>query len=125
MSKRSLLWLLATMPGVVACQTVASSYDRPALITAPTDASRAALQQTVNTALHTEVLLADDALTSTSLLIIERAAPRSIEGSHSTGRNMEMPIQFRLVIDGDDCVLIDQRNESRYVLRDTTCIVEE
>jgi hypothetical protein len=38
---------------------------------------------------------------------------------------MEMPFQFRLVINGDDCVLIDQRDESRHELKDTSCIAEE
>lgn len=125
MSRRSLLWLLAAAPGVVACQTVATSNDTPALITDPSDESRAALQQTVNAELNTEVMLADDALTATSLLVIERVMPRTMEGSPAKGRTMEMPYQFRLVINGDDCVLIDQRDESRHVLQDTSCVANE
>lgn len=125
MNKRSLLWLLAATPAMVACQTVATNDDMPALITDPTDASRAALQQAVNAALNTEVLLADDALTNTSLLIIERVMPRTMEGSPAQGRTMDMPFQFRLVINGDDCVLIDQRDESRYPLQDTSCMAAE
>ena len=124
MSKRSSFWLLAAMPGMVACQTVATSNDTPALITDPSDESRAALQQTVNAALNTEVTLADDALTDTSLLVIERVMPRTMQGSPAQGRTMEMPYQFRLVINGDDCVLIDQRDDSRHVLQDTSCSAE-
>jgi len=71
------------------------------------------------------VTLAADALTDSSLLIIERAMPRSMDGSPAQGRTMEMPIQFRLVINGDDCILIDQRDESRHVLQDTSCIAAE
>ena len=122
---RSSLWLLVLTSGVVACQTVATAYDKPARITAPTDASRAALQQTDNAVLNTNVTLADDALTDSSLLIVERAIPRSMDGSPAQGRNMEMPFQFRLVINGDDCILIDQRDESRHVLPDTSCIAQE
>ena len=122
---RSSLLLLALTSGVVACQTVATAYDKPARITDPTNASRAALQQTVNAVLNTNVTLADDALTDSSLLIVERAMPRSMDGSPAQGRTMEMPIQFRLVINGDDCILIDQRDESRHVLQDTSCIPEE
>jgi len=122
---RSSLWLLVVTSGVVACQTVATAYDKPARITAPTDASRAALQQTVNAALHANVTLAEDALTASSLLIVEQAIPRSMDGSHAQGRTMEMPYQFRLVINGDDCILIDQRDESRHVLQDTSCVAEE
>ncbi len=119
-----LFFLLSASLGLFACQTLATDYDEPARITDPTGDSRAALQETVNAALFTEVALADDALTDSSLLIIERAMPRTIEGSLAQGRNMEMPVQFRLVINGDDCILIDQRDESRHLLRDTSCTAE-
>lgn len=122
---RSSLCLLVVTSGLVACQTVATAYDKPARISDPTDASRAALQQTVNAVLNTNVTLADDALTDSSLLIVERAMPRTMDGSPAQGRTMEMPFQFRLVINGDDCILIDQRDESRHVLQDTSCIAEE
>ena len=122
---RSSLWLLAVTSGLFSCQTVATAYDKPARISDPTDASRAALQQTVNAVLNTNVTLAADALTGSSLLIVERAMPRTMDGSPAQGRTMEMPIQFRLVINGDDCILIDQRDESRHVLQDTSCIAEE
>jgi hypothetical protein len=122
---RSSLCLLAVTSGLFACQTVATAYDKPARIAAPTDASRAALQQTVDAVLNTNVTLAADALTDSSLLIVERAMPRSMDGTPAQGRNMEMPFQFRLVINGDDCILIDLRDESRHVLQDTSCIAEK
>ena len=106
------------------CKNVAPEADQAAVIVNPDAASRAALQQTVNAALHTDVTLADDALTDTSVLIIERKIPQSIEGSPAQGRNMEMPIQFRLVTDGANCILIDQRDLSRAVLVDTECVTE-
>jgi hypothetical protein len=106
------------------CKNVAPDADQAAVIINPDAASRAALQETVNTALHTDVALADDALTETSILTIERKVPQSIEGSPAQGRNMEMPIQFRLVTNGTECVLIDQRDMSRVVLADTVCSVE-
>jgi hypothetical protein len=94
------------------------------VIVNPDAASRAALQQTVNAALHTDVTLADDALTDTSVLTIERKIPQSVEGSPAQGRNMEMPIQFRLVTDGANCILVDQRDLSRAVLVDIECVTE-
>lgn len=106
------------------CKNVAPDEDAAAVIVNPDAASRAALQATVNSALHTDVALADDALTETSVLIIERNVPQSIEGSPAQGRNMEMPIQFRLVTNGGDCILVDQRDQSRLVLADTVCSVE-
>ncbi len=38
---------------------------------------------------------------------------------------MEAPFQFRLVINGDDCILVDLRDDSRHTLNDTVCIAEE
>jgi hypothetical protein len=107
------------------CKNVAPDADQAAVIVDADAASRAALQQTVNAALHTEVALADDALTDTSVLIIERQIPQSIEGSPAQGRTMEMPIQFRLVTDGTNCILVDQRDASRHILADTRCVAEE
>ena len=75
--------------------------------------------------LGTDVTLADDALTDTSVLIIERNIPQSIEGSPAQGRTMDMPIQFRLVTNGSTCTLIDQRDGSRHILADTRCKAEE
>ena len=108
-----------------ACKNVAPDLDQAALIVDSDEESRAALQHTVNTVLRTDVALANDALTDTSILIIERKIPQSIEGSPAQGRNMEMPIQFRLVTDGTNCILVDQRDASRHVLANTRCVTEE
>jgi len=110
--------------GIAGCKNVAPDADQAAVIVDPDAASRAALQEAVNAALHTDVTLADDALTDTSILIIERQIPQSIEGSPAQGRTMEMPIQFRLVTNGTECILIDQRDLSRTALADTACSVE-
>lgn len=122
---KSLSGLLAVFIGLAACQTVATEYDKPARISNPDESSRAALQKTVNAALNTEVVLASDALTNSSQLFIERVMPKSMEGSLAGGRTMEMPFEFRLVINGDDCVLIDKHDDSRHVLQDTSCNAED
>ena len=116
----SLLGVIA----LAACKHVAPDANEPALIRDPSDASRAALQQAVNSALGNEVLLADDALTASSVLIVERRIPRSVTGSPAEGRTMDEPVRFTLVTNGTDCVLVDERNGSRYRLADTTCISE-
>ncbi len=106
------------------CQTMATGTDVPARITDPSDASRAALQNAVNDALHTEVLLAASALTTSSILVIERNPPRSMQNQAATGRNMDPPIRFHLVLNNSECILVDQRDESRHLLEDTTCAAE-
>ena len=98
---------------LVGCQTLANGEDVAARITNPTGHSRAALQNTVNDVLITDVALADDALTDSSVLIIEQHPPRSMQSPPSQGRNMDTPIQFRLVLNGSDCILIDQRDDTR------------
>jgi hypothetical protein len=116
------LWIVATLAlAMAACRTSPTEQDRAARIVDPDDASRAALQRALEAALHTKVTLADDALTETSVLIIERSPARSMRTPPVQGRVTEPPIQFRLVIHGQDCILIDQRDRSRYELEDTRC----
>ena len=115
----TLLWFILT-----GCQTVDTDLDRPARIVNADADSRAALQAAVNEALGTEVLLAEDALTGTSLLTIERWPTGTMDNPVPQGRILEKPIQFRLVINDSDCVLIDQRSESRHVLENTDCVAE-
>lgn len=113
------VWLLLS-----GCQTVNSDNDRPARIVNPDAGSRAALQATVNEALGTEVMLADTALTDSSMLTIERWPAGTMDNPVPQGRILEMPIQFRLVIHGSDCILIDQRDSARYALENTSCEAE-
>jgi len=109
---------------LLGCQTLDADSDRPARIAAPTEASRAALQEVVNAALHTEVRLADDALTASSMLTIELDPPGTMQNPTPVGRIMTRPIQFRLVLNQEACILIDQRDGTRHILSDTTCIAE-
>lgn len=124
MMRRHLLVAALAAIGVAGCRTVATDHDKAARIIDADEKSRAALQHAVNDALNTEVRLADDALTESSLLIIELSPPRGMRTMPTRGRNMGDPIQFRLVINRDDCILIDQRDRSRYLLEDTKCKAE-
>jgi len=117
--------LNATVLIVIAgCQTVGIGSGEPARIINADDASRATLQETVNRVFGTDVTIADNALTNSSVLIIERGPQPSMENPTPIGRNMEMPVQLRLVIDETDCVLVDTRDGARYTLASTTCEVE-
>lgn len=110
--------------GIVGCQTVVTDHDQSARIVNPDSASRAALQRTVDLALGTHVTLSDSALTDSSILTIENRPPPTMENPVPQGRIIEMPIQFRLVKNGEQCILVRQSDRSRYVLDDTTCIPE-
>jgi hypothetical protein len=116
---RGLLTVLAAT--AVGCQTYGSQGDQPARIVNPDDASRTALQQVVNEVFGTEVLLADDAFTTSSLLTIEHTPPATIDNPNPQGRVMQGPYRLHLVISGSDCIVIDERDDSRHALVDTNC----
>ena len=115
----------STILTLAGCKNVAPDATQPAVIVEPTEASRAALQATVNSLLDTEVVLSGQALTDTSFLFVERRVPQSIDGSPAKGRNMEMPYRFTLLTNGTDCVLVDERDGSRHLLADTKCVVAD
>ncbi len=105
-----------------ACRTIPDQRDVPAVIVDPTAQTKAALSKAVSEALHgLPVKLADDALTKTDLLIIEREHPRDPAGHPLDGREREMPEQFQLVKSGDQCILIHRRTERRFSLMDVAC----
>lgn len=113
------LWLVLS-----GCQTVDTDDDRPARIVNADADSRAALQAAINEALGIEVMLQDDALIGSSLLTLERWPSGTMENPVPQGRILEKPIQFRLVTNGADCILVDQRDGSRRVLPNTSCEAE-
>ena len=118
------LALVVCAVALVGCKNVAPEADRAAVIVDPDAGSRAALQEAVNAALSADVLLAEDALTDSSTLIIERRRAQSLDGRIAEGRTMEMPVQFRLVTDGSQCILVDQQDGSRHLLANTRCVAE-
>jgi hypothetical protein len=98
-----------------------NDMDRPAVIDRPTDASRAELRRVVNEALGTSVTLADDALTHTSTLSIERNPIRDASGRRIEVRERTPPEMFLLVKRGGQCVLIHERTKTETVLTATHC----
>ena len=121
---RSLVFAL--LGGLLAgCQTMNAADDVPAIISNPDEDSRAALRATVSGLFYGQnVLIADDALTSSSVLAIEFGRRGSLEYKPLSGRVVTEPLRFRLVMNGGDCYLIDPRDESRHFLADTSCAPE-
>ena len=117
------LWL-AVVTLIAGCQTVSSDYDRPARIVRADDASRTALQQAVNNLLHTNVTLSDSALINSSMLTIENRPQPTMENPVPLGRDYARPMQLQLVINGTDCVLVNQQDRSRYLVPNTSCEAE-
>ncbi len=121
---RRATWILGILLSA-GCQTMNAGADVPAVITAPDEASYAAVKAALADSFGgLDVLIADDALTRSSLLTIERGPHRTINNPSPDGRIITEPFRFRLVQNGDDCVLIDLRDDSRHVLADTDCAPE-
>ena len=105
------------------CGSPAVNQDVPALITDPTPQSRAELLSIVTDALDgAEVTLADDALTNSSELIIERNRQRDLQDRPFAGRELGRPERFRLVIRGSRCWLVHERDGQHLELQESKCI---
>jgi hypothetical protein len=114
-TRAAALGLAATL-GAAGCAH--ARHGVPAVITDPTEASRAELRRVVSEALH-------GALTLESTLVIERARPRDENGLPLVGRDTGRPERFRLVKDGSHCVLVHEGTGERYPLESTTCQAQE
>lgn len=111
-----------TTAALAACQALAISPESEAILVQPTDATRAELQLVVARILNApSVTVADDVLTGSSLMIIEKVRPRDARGVSLTGRDFDKPEQFRLLKIGDQCILNHVRTGVRELLRESRC----
>jgi hypothetical protein len=119
-------WLLAAgVLGPAACGTLAAQ-ERPAVIPVPTEQSRAELRSVVSTAFNGQpVTLADDALTRDSVLTIERRTPPGPQGRAATGRTLDTPERFDLVLRGARCMLVHAADGREWELREARCVPAE
>ena len=119
--------LVFQLAGICACANPelamqASASEQPARISNNSAESRAELLRAVNTALHTSgVTLADDALTTSDQLIIERVPARDAKGQRLSGRDFDRPQHFLLVKADRQCVLIHQESAQRFPLKNVDC----
>ncbi len=117
--------LAATTVLVVACSTLAAQ-ERPAVIAMPTEQSRAELERIVSTALNGQAItLAADALTRDSVLAIERRTPPGPQGRAATGRTLETPVQFKLVLRAERCMLVRVADGNEWQLNEARCVPAE
>jgi hypothetical protein len=109
--------LTCTALALSACAATAHP-DAPAVLSDPGPATHAELVRIVSGALNVPtVTLADDALTRESLLVIERRPARDATGQRLSGRDLDAPEQFRLVLDDHGrCTLVHLGTERRYDL---------
>jgi hypothetical protein len=97
----------------------------PALLQDPDERTRTELQRVVSEALGgVAVMLSDDALTHTSLLVIERRQPVDDAGRPIMGRILEAPDRFRLIRQGGRCLLEHEASGRRSLLEGVRCVRE-
>lgn len=85
----------------------------PAKVAQPNDASRQELQHTISSALNLpKVLLSEDALTHSNVLIIEQSRLLN---------EMSRPNIFRLFKSGSQCILVLQGTNKRWILENIQC----
>lgn len=123
MRRRRPIAALAVVNGFIAGCALGTEQanDVPAVIDGVTDASRAELSQAVGTMLGQPVTLANDALTRSSVLTIERVPVRDADGRRIDARERAAPEVFRLVKRGDRCILIHERTKTESILHDVRC----
>ena len=110
----------------IACSSHIAEKDISALISEPTDESRAELVSVVSGALdNAKITLADDALVNNSQLIITRKQHKTIQDGVLLGRSYELPEHFNLVINTERCFLVRQKTGERWTLKQTRCVVKE
>ena len=98
----------------------------PAVIVNPTPESRAELQRAVSEMLSgADVMLADDALTQSSILTVERRRTGSLDNPPVSGRDLGSPERFHLLLTGTGCVLVHESDEATVPLTETDCVPEE
>lgn len=106
---------------LAACQGTAATAV-PARLVEPDAAIRAELQRAVAAALgDPEVVLADTALTTGSLLVVERRRHVAPDGTRIMGRELDPPERFRLLREGDGCILVHEGSARRFPLAGAVC----
>jgi hypothetical protein len=99
------------------CGHLAADEGRPAVLVNPTDEVRTELRAALTAALgQAPIAVADDALTQTNILVIDRAPVRELENRPLDGRIVESTAQrFELVVTSGECVL--QRPSDSWSMR--------
>lgn len=104
--------------GLCTCRCPPMRALEPAVLVSPSDQDRMRLSQIVGRALNRpSILLAPDALTVESTLIVEPVRPRDSSGLPLNGRELGPPEHFELAKAGSCCFLIQQRTGERWRLR--------
>jgi hypothetical protein len=120
---RAVCLALAACHGSQAEVEAPAVVDTPAVVVHPTPEGHAAIEQAVYVVLQRPVTVADDALTSDGVLIVERTWVSDPSGHPANGRELGAgtPERFHLVLSGDRCILVHDRTNRRAALVGAQC----
>lgn len=111
---------LATL-APLAC-TAPRAADRAAILVSPDAASRAEVERVAAAAAGVGVVtLREDALLSSSVLVLERSLAGE-RGRAATGRTLEAPVVLELVLRDTRCLLVRKADGRAFELRETRCV---
>jgi len=114
--------IVAATMALFGCVLRVAPPDVPAVLTNPTGRTHQELARVVSRAMNgAPVTIADSALTSDDVLIVDRVVRRDARGVNLNGRETGRPEHFRLVRSGSRCVLVHERTGRRWTLRSVTC----
>ncbi|HEY5568019.1 MAG TPA: hypothetical protein VIM81_12365 [Gammaproteobacteria bacterium] len=118
--------LCLSAAAAVGCGHLGASEDVPAVLVDPTEAVRTELRAALTEALgRAPVAIADDALTQTSTLVIERGPIREPANRPLTGRMLDADVQrFELVVNDGQCALLRASDGWRKALAQARCMPE-
>ena len=122
MAFRKLQLILISLLSLAGCKSLAEQSMVDALIAQPSEESMAELHSIVTEALKVKkILLAPDALTQSSRLIINRKNHRSLQQGVVNGRSEEMPEIFKLKLKGMKCILLHPASNRSWPLLKSQC----
>lgn len=108
---------------LTACQNADTVDAVPARIIDVNEITRAELRNAVAQLVsQQQVLIADDALTSTSVLILERQLIRDAQGNRIQGRELQPPEKIELQLSNGKCVLKHSSTGEIAELKKIKCI---
>ena len=122
MAFRKLQFILISLLSLAGCKSLAEQSMVDALITHSSEESVTELHSIVTEALNVKkILLARDALTQSSRLIINRKNHRSLQQGVVMGRSEEMPEIFKLKLKGKKCILLHPASNRSWPLLKSQC----
>ncbi|MBC3931192.1 hypothetical protein [Undibacterium curvum] len=115
-------WKLSFLLSLSACQLTGAAGLQPAVLTQPEGASAQELRRVIaELSGFSSVMLAEDDLTRSSELVIERRHQYRPNGDLIQGRDLEPPQRFRLLQGGAQCWLLHLNSGQQRLLQGLSC----